>query len=331
VLQSNLETLGKPHIHWYFAFGLGIASELELPELAPLRVEPLAQAADIQIRLAAEAMPRTDFEEPEFTQAAPDDVCLNIKKVARYRIRQGREITIDPRPGAAERDVRLFLLGSALGVIYHQRGLLPIHANAILAGDGAVAIGGPSGIGKSTLAAHFEARGYPVLCDDVLVVSFAADGTPLAWPGIPRIKLWRQAAETFGYDCDALQPVAAGFDKYHLPVKSPAVGGPFVLSRLYILRDWEAGTSPAICRVTGPAAVRAVAANTYRANYLRAMGGVAANFAQAARLARHAEIYDLPRKRGLDLLAAETDILERHFRERPTRIAVDRVSSIAQA
>src|SRR5258708_9269606 len=76
-----------------------------------------------------------------------------------------------------------------MGAIFHQRGLLPLHANAIEVGGQAVAFVGPSGAGKSTLAAYFRDRGYRVLCDDVCVVSFGSDGEPLAWPGIPRIKL----------------------------------------------------------------------------------------------------------------------------------------------
>ena len=47
-------------------------------------------------------------------------------KVGRYRIEAGNRITVESEPGVPERNVRLFLLGSAFGVLLHQRGLLPV-------------------------------------------------------------------------------------------------------------------------------------------------------------------------------------------------------------
>src|SRR5258708_39789946 len=99
-----------------------------------------------------------------------------------------------------------------MGAIFHQRGLLPLHANAIEVGGQAVAFVGPSGAGKSTLAAYFRDRGYRVLCDDVWVVSFGSDGEPLAWPGVPRVKLWGDALAAFCPRVGDLEPVFGGED-----------------------------------------------------------------------------------------------------------------------
>ena len=114
-------------------------------------------------------------------------VMLTVDGVGRYLVRGGAEILVDAAGGAAERDVRLFLLGSALGILCHQRGLLPLHANAVVANGAAYAFAGHSGAGKSTLAAHFAQAGYEILCDDVCVISFDEAGQPLAWPGLPRL------------------------------------------------------------------------------------------------------------------------------------------------
>ena len=171
---------------------------------------------------------------------------------------------------------------------------------------------GRSGIGKSTLAAHFAARGYAILCDDVCVVSFAADGRPMAWPGLPRLKLWRDAAEAFGHDPGVLDRAIAGKDKYHVP--NPAVGshGPFPLARVYVVCDTTPDLGD-IDRITGIAAVRTVMAQTYRKVYLRPMDLLGANIEHATRLARHARIYAAPRRRGFDHFEAEAARLERHM------------------
>jgi hypothetical protein len=76
-------------------------------------------------------------------QVAGRDAMLTVPNIGRYLVRDGREIIVDPAPDAPDRDVRLFLLGSTLGILCHQRGLLPIHANAIVVGGGAVAFSRP--------------------------------------------------------------------------------------------------------------------------------------------------------------------------------------------
>ena len=100
-------------------------------------------------------------------------------------MRDGNQIVIDAAPDATDRNVRLFLLGSALGALLHQRGLLPLHANAIDLGGGAVAFSGHSGAGKSTIAAWFHDRGHRILADDVCVVGFDQSGRALVH-AVPR-------------------------------------------------------------------------------------------------------------------------------------------------
>ena len=78
-------------------------------------------------------------------------------------------------------------------MILHQRSLLPLHANAMVVEGRAIGFMGHPGAGKSTLAAWFHDRGFDVLADDVCVVTPGPDGRPLAHPGIPRLRLWREA------------------------------------------------------------------------------------------------------------------------------------------
>lgn len=70
-----------------------------------------------------------------------------------------------------------------------RRGKLVFHASCVEIGDCAVAFVGPSGRGKSTLAASFAAAGGRFLGDDGLLVEEIA-GRYLAMPSHPSIRLW---------------------------------------------------------------------------------------------------------------------------------------------
>lgn len=294
----------------YFAFGLRIKSEVALPELAPFARDDFG-APDVTIRFDTIEVP--DVTPAGSLRIAGEDVFLTVESTAHFRVRGGREIALSPLPGASERNVRLFLLGSAFGILCHRRGLLPLHANAVVADGKAVAFAGRTGVGKSTLAAHFQSRGFEILCDDVCVISFDDAGRPLAWPGLPRLKLWRDAVEALGHDSENLERAIDGMEKFHVPLSAAASQGPYPLSRVYVLQNLAEGQTPRVERLTGKDALQSVMTNTYRKNFVSALGLAKENFLMAAAVVRHAGVYTAPRRRGFDVFDDEALRLERHF------------------
>jgi len=277
-------------------------------------------APEVAIRFGTlpAGLPGAHAQGPSF-QVGNGDFLLDVPKVARYRIRDGKEIMIDPQPEGSARNVRLFLLGSAFGVLCHQRGLLPLHANAIVVNGTAIAFAGHAGVGKSTLAAQFHASGHGVLGDDICVLSFDAMGRPWAWPGLPRLKLWRDAAERFGHDCDTLERIVDGQEKYHVPLQRAVTGGPFPLARIYVLGDDPTAPRGAITRLAGANALDALMTHTYRSEYLLPMRLMQRHFGQSLAVLNHAQIHAAPCHRGCDLLEAEAAKLECHFLESDPR------------
>ena len=304
---------GERTLHDYSVFGLHIRSELQLPELAAKQTEN-ADAPDVYIRIGdtgAIAEPR--HVGPIF-QVGIDDYRLEVRNTARYRVRNGTEIVVAPFAGSSARNVRLFLLGTAFGALCQQRRLLPLHASAIEVDGQCVAFAGPSGIGKSTLAAFFHDRGYKVMSDDICVVSLDAQGRPRAWPGIPRLKLWREAADALARDVTALEIDLEGMEKYHFPTDRGASQASLPLRRIYILREPRLPGQEGIALLTGTTAFEALLANTYRRHLLAPMGQAAGHFAICASLIKHSGVYSAGRRKGFDVFAAEAEKLERHFR-----------------
>ncbi len=220
----------------YIAYGLGIQSELHLPELTEAEV-----GADVVIRLgkvsrspAEQAVTGKTPAGNEFWMTA-DEVCFFREEVGAFLMRKGREIVVDPAPGAEERLIRLFVWGSVLAVTLHLRGLLVLHASAVEMNGGAVAFLGGPGWGKSTTAAALHARGYRMVTDDVLAVDLDGGNSPTALPAFPQFKLWPEAAIALGYDLETLPLLHPEFDKRARRITNGFSTTPLTIERIYVL------------------------------------------------------------------------------------------------
>jgi hypothetical protein len=294
----------------YRLFGLNLRSEMDLAGLAA-RVE--AGAADVEIAFGP--VPAGDHVGYRATE---EGTLLAVAKVGRYLIRDGRQILIEPAPGASERNLRLFLLGSAIGALLHQRGLLPLHANAIDVGGRAVAFSGHSGAGKSTIAAWFHDRGHTILADDVCVIGFDESGRALAYPGIPRLRLWREALEASGRDADSYPRSFDDTDKYDVPTVNEAGSEPMPLAAIYLLRKaGEDADDAGIERLKGVDAVETLVSNTYRGGYLSMIGRTSEHLAACVRVARAVPVYRAQRLWGFDRFDEQAQRLSDHALEQP--------------
>jgi hypothetical protein len=287
------EKAGPGPFH-YRLFGLNVESQLELPELPP--VEPSGEP-DVRIGLAA---------------AGPHPgTLIAIDDVAKFYVEGGLRIRIVPEPGVPNRNVRLFLLGSAMGMLLHQRGLLPLHANAVEIAGKAVAVMGPSGSGKSTLAAWFHDCGYRVIADDVCVVRFDQAGGPWAEPGLPRLRLWKDALERSGRNHRHFERTRTGpepLDKFDVPIRSNSSHEAIPLGAAYLLGT---GDQLEISPLTGIAAADAVFANTYRGEFVTS-SIMRPYWASSLQMVRQVPIFQAHRPWGRDALDRGCEALLRH-------------------
>lgn len=290
----------------YQLFGLRIRSEIPLPELFSSTDggEP-----DVVIRLAPLQQNQSDTE----VHSDGEGMLLHIPEVALYRIEGGREILVDPHADVPERNVRLFLLGSAFGALLHQRGLLPLHANAVEIGGKAVAFMGASGEGKSTVAAWFHDRGDRIITDDVCVIAFENDGLAYARPGLPRLRLWAEALTFMGRETSSYNRSYVGrekTDKFDVPIDATAAAqSPVPLASVYLL---DRGERFSIVQMHRLEAAEAIFANTYRGSYLSRAGGAQSHWQSVVRLVQSTQVYRAFRERSLQKLDEECARLRGH-------------------
>jgi hypothetical protein len=295
----------------YSLFGLSLASGIPLPELdhSDRNDDP-----DVVIRLGNVPLQEGE-KEGQFTAVGTDGV-LNIPGAGRYLVQGGRQIVVEPDPSGSERHLRLYLLGSAFGALLHQRGLMPLHSNAMEVEGRALAFTGPSGAGKSTMAAWFHDHGYNVLADDVCVITRDPEGLPLAQPGIPRLRLWRDALESSGRNAGDHDHAFDDADKYNVKTRAGESRTPVPLGAIYVLDEPNSGASKAvITQLSGVDAVDALVANTYRGAYIRIVGGTQRHLMQCLELARTVPIFRMERVWGFQAFSDQAKYIEDHARE----------------
>jgi hypothetical protein len=194
-----------------------------------------------------------------------------------------------------QKDIEIFLFGPAWATLCHQRGMLPLHASAVVTGKGIIAFAGHSGAGKSTIAGLLNSFGYELITDDILPVSFNRNSSPGAWPYLRRLKLQRDPIIQLGFR--PTETVSETLDKEKYFVHPRCIGDDKWrrLDRLYLLENDLTGSDAPIKQITGVDAVRALVDQTYHFNYILGTRRFGDHLAFCTRLASNILIYRLHR------------------------------------
>ncbi len=301
------KTRSQASSHRYAAFGLGIDSEVLLPEMAKSE-----QPADIRIRLAEVEAPPANHDVQHWSQVVDSAVYLYWEGVGKFLIREGTDVVVDPDPKVPMERLRLFLLGPTMGVLLHQRGLLVLHASAVSINGGAVAFMGGKRWGKSTIAATLHDRGHELAADDLLAVD-PTRNEPTIMPGFPQLKLWPDSLNAIGQDPANLRKLHPVLEKREYPVTTRFSSSALALKSIYVLDE---GTEPAVEALEAPAALQQLISHWYCARFsyetLQALG-TESHFLHSAQIIRQTPVYVLRQPRSLSALPDVARVVETHF------------------
>ncbi|OKL36571.1 aldolase [Domibacillus mangrovi] len=218
----------------YKVFGLHVVSEIPLPEL--LVIDEAEEPVEVVIEQADLTALWPDLAETNKHFVIKEDfVMFWIPDIAIFLIQDGNKITFSPVESTGEDQIRLYILGSCMGALLMQRKIFPLHGSAVAIDGKAYAIVGDSGAGKSTLASAFLSRGYQLLSDDVIPVSFSEQNIPIVTPAYPQQKLWLESLEQFGMESAHYRPIFDRETKFAVPVSAQFATEPLPLAGVFEL------------------------------------------------------------------------------------------------
>ena len=268
-------------------YGLGVSANRTIPGVPSSPIESI----DVKIHFGSVPAWIHELESTQshisYTAEYTDNSGQPVLRVFRlrdgkyhhFRYADGTEFVVDHAgteiwatwlPPLTIEDTATYLLGPVMGFVMLLRGIVCLHASAVVIDSEAVALVGPAGSGKSTTAAAFLTKGFNILADDVVTLD---DGAAcfsdfLVRPAYPCIRLWPASVKTL-YGSEAHLPLLTpNWEKRYLDLTSQFPTSPVPLSAIYLFGERrDEPEAPFVQSVDRTDALLSLIANTYT-NYL---------------------------------------------------------------
>lgn len=218
----------------------------------------------------------------------------------------GSAITVVHSEQAPFLEVMRYITGVSLGAALRFRGVLCLHASAVLVNDSAFIFAGPSHTGKSSLSAAFHRRGYSLITEDVCALDKRDDGV-FVRPGYAGIRLYPETLDLL-YGADAVTE-AMRIDQKYLHRLDAIPTSPCPVRALYLLALRNPHLEqPRVTLVDKQSALLALTGQFY----LHRFGPkewLARDFPRLGELVQRLPVYVLERPDALSCLDATIDLV----------------------
>lgn len=286
-----VKTIGK---FVYKAFGFNVLSYIYLPEL-PI-INEKTEEIDITVEIAdlTNLWLQLSKSEKDYFVIQENLVMFHMPGIAIFLIEEGKRISVSPIENSHEDHIRLYLLGTCMGALLMQRKILPLHGSAIAINGKVYAIVGDSGAGKSTLASAFLNKGYRLLSDDVIPVSFNEDNIPIVTPAYPQQKLWLASLNEFGMESNQYRPIVDRETKFAIPVANQFVTETMPLAGIIELVKTDK-IEIEIQSINNLQRFHTLFYHTYRNFFIEPMGLMKWHFDMSAKMLNKIDLFQLKR------------------------------------
>lgn len=234
----------------------------------------------------------------------------------RFRVNvRGDSVGALTPPGARIEDTLIYLVGPVMGFVLRVRGVVSLHASAVLVGNKAVCVCGGPGAGKSSTAAAMALRGYPILTEDVAPLD-DGEGALAVRPGYPRVNLWGESSSALFGSTEALPVITPNWDKRYMPLGDGFWQKTAPLAAVYVITARHQGRDAIISERPPSESFVALVANTY-VNYLLDRSMRAHEFDVLSRLIRTVPVRFVSPPADIGRIGALCDALEADVTQPP--------------
>ena len=294
----------------YIAYGIPIRSSIELPAFVPFSEHSEIPSIHVSEGKTPENLenpptttkPFATFNENEFLYTVPD--------VARYYVRQGRQIIIEPLGGDWS-EILLIFYSNCLAATLFQRNIIPFHVSGVFVEANKVLLfAAPSRTGKSTTAVMLQEKGYAPFTDDTAVL-YVENGKCYAQASYPMIRLWQNSiANQSVLEEHEKQPIRTDMemDKYGFFFHDAFVQHKVEVAGIVFLE--EEGSDIQIMSYKPATAMQYLGNNIYRKQWLNGMKKQMLQFTQLTSIAGCTPAWKATRPKGQNTFQTFADALE---------------------
>jgi hypothetical protein len=287
----------------YTAYGLGIHSELSLPELNAAIVK---KDIVVQIRKLENNSLTTIYNQP-YLKINPNEIILSIEEAGTFVIREGTVINVSPAPNVEDALLRRYIIGTVMALLLYQRGLLVLHASSLNINGSAVAFLGNPGSGKSSIAAALHKNGHEIITDDVSAIDFKGEIIKV-FPGYPQIKLSDDVSRSLGYDINSSIKLDKQEEKRGYRVNNRLIESSIELRQIYIL---TIASDQGIERIPHQEAVKEIIRHSYPTRFAQPENPE--HFLKCVNIVNKIPLYRLNRSSSLQALPMLAQLVEENL------------------
>ncbi|MGL6108445.1 hypothetical protein [Romboutsia sp.] len=295
--------------YFYKVYGLNIKSEIEIPELCRLEViEDDNIHVSINFNRMSEDIKKLikDGIEADYKKQRS---WFNIDNLATYYIENGNKVIIEPCTKIDEQLLKVYILGSVLGIVLLQRNTVAIHGGALQINKLGCVITGDKGAGKSTLTTALRKKGYGFVADDVAAIYH--DKTNMINPGFPYQKLCEDTMDKLGYDKSKYTPHRGDMNiKYIVPALGSFIDKPIPLNTVIELEQGDV-SKVEMCEIKGTEKLSNLIKNIFRIEVIMYSGGMEpAYLKKCLQIAQNIKYYKITRPENQFTVNEQIEIIE---------------------
>lgn len=291
--------------YYYRAYGLTLASEIDMHELTPLEKDFPKDQIDVYIHPSPAPKALRHPKVRTFTKKQFWFHC----DIATFLCRNGNEIIYEAKNEmVTDSDVKPFIISHGLVNILYMRDRISIHSATVGTKNGAITLVGDCGAGKSTYSTLLLHQGYKLIADDVSAIVLE-NGIPTVQLAVPQQKYKVDTALQEGYQLEDLECIDAARNKYRVLLNADEMcDEPKPMLGLFeLIADTEENRLE-FQKLEGMDAMRAITSNLFCQNISDSLGGLSVEaFQSVLAIAKSVPVYRIYRPTDRD---ARADILE---------------------